>query len=358
MMTPIPFDPSVEQIPDDEAETARSLVETLRGIAETTLKSEGKPLRGVHAKSHALLQARLDVLPDLPSQYAQGLFSQSGQHAAVLRFSTIPGDLLDDSVSTPRGVALKIFEVEGARLAGSEGDTTQDFVLVNGPAFGATDPKAFAKNLKLLAATTNKAQGLKKTLSAVMRGVQALIVKTTGSPSPTVATLGGQPLVHILGETFFSQTPFRYGDFIAKFRLKPCSSELTQLTDKSLETSGPNALRDACNAFFRQHAAAWEFQVQLRTDADTMPVEDASKQWPEAESAFVTVARLHAERQIAWSTSRSAAVDDAMAFSPWLGIEAHQPLGGVNRVRRSAYASGRDFRSQHGAKISNGAKLP
>jgi hypothetical protein len=42
-----------------------------------------------------------------------------------MRFSTSPGDLLPDSVSTPRGLALKIFGVTGERLPGSEDDTSR-----------------------------------------------------------------------------------------------------------------------------------------------------------------------------------------------------------------------------------------
>ncbi|CAI3787750.1 hypothetical protein AHFPHNDE_01419 [Pseudomonas sp. MM227] len=79
-----------------------------------------------------------------------------------MRFSTNPGDLLDDKVSTPRGLGLKIVGVQGARLPGSEGDVTQDFVMQNAKAFTAATPKAFLKNLKLLAKTTDKGPGLKK----------------------------------------------------------------------------------------------------------------------------------------------------------------------------------------------------
>ena len=37
-------------------------------------------------------------------------------------------------------------------------------------------------------------------------------------------------------------------------------------------------------------------------------------------------------------------VDDALSFSPWHGLAAHQPLGGVNRVRRDTYDFSADFR--------------
>jgi hypothetical protein len=40
------------------------------------------------------------------------------------------------------------------------------------------------------------------------------------------------------------------------------------------------------------------------------------------------------------------AIDDGMAFSPWHGISAHQPLGSVMRARKAAYKMSADFRGQ------------
>ena len=342
------YDPSDEEIAHDEAETTQALVDTMRKISETTLKDEGHVIRSVHAKSHALIQGELEVLGDLSPSLAQGLFARPARHQVVMRFSTLPGDILDDSVSTPRGLAVKVLGVDGPRLPGSEGATSQDFVLVNGPAFGAPNPKAFLANLKMLAGTTDKAPGLKKAVSGALQGVQSAIVAATGNPSPTVATLGGQLETHILGDAFYSQTPFRWGDFVAKVRLKPASPELTALTDKHIKINGvPNALREACLGFFGANGAVWEFQVQLRTDRKSMPIEDAHKVWPDEESHYLTVGLVRAQPQTAWSEARSQAVDQGMSFSPWNGLAAFQPLGGVNRSRKPAYEMGRKFRSEH-----------
>ena len=201
---PVRFSPSVERPDADEANTTQGLIATMRYINEKTFADSGHALRSVHAKTHGILQGYLEVNTDLPDDLAQGLFAKPGRYPVVMRFSTIPGDILDDSVSTPRGLAIKVIGVEGERLEGSEGDVTQDFVLINGPAFGAPNPKKFLSRLRLLARTTNKAQRFKKILSAVMRQVQKAIVVITGHPNSTVATLGGQPETHILGETFYS----------------------------------------------------------------------------------------------------------------------------------------------------------
>ena len=349
--TALRYEPSVEEVADDEAETNQALSDTMRKVSEATLEHEHHVNRSVHAKSHALLQGELVVDAGHEPALAQGLFAQPGRYLVVLRFSTIPGDLLDDSVSTPRGVALKVVGVDGPRLPGSEGHATQDFVLVNGPAFGAPTPKAFLANLKLLAATTDRGEGAKKFISGALQGVNAAVKGITGSPSAMLSTLGGQAETHILGDTFYSQTPFRYGDYVAKVRLKPVSPELTELTDKHLKINGaPNALRDACIEHFHTRGGTWEFQVQLRTDANKMPVEDASKVWDDEASPYITVGRVTVAPQTAWSEARSQAVDQGMAFSVWNGLAAHQPLGGVNRTRKLSYEMSRRFRGEHGGR--------
>src|SRR6201746_728806 len=126
MQTPIPYSPSVEVFEQDEEETDRQLVETLRGISEITHADSGHALRSVHAKSHGLLHGELEVIAGLPPTLAQGLFAKPAKYPVVMRFSTIPGDILDDSVSVPRGLAIKVIGVPGERMPGSEGDTTQD----------------------------------------------------------------------------------------------------------------------------------------------------------------------------------------------------------------------------------------
>ena len=64
----------------------------------------------------------------------------------VLRFSTIPGDILDDDISVPRGLAIKIIGVEGEHLPGAEDAVTQDFLMLNAPTFAASTPKVFLEN--------------------------------------------------------------------------------------------------------------------------------------------------------------------------------------------------------------------
>lgn len=342
---PLRYEPSHESLEDDESKTTQELKEALHRISETVHKDEGHAYRSVHAKSHGLLLAELKVLDGLPERLAQGLFAKPGTYPVAMRFSTTPGDLLDDAVSTPRGVALKVVGVEGDRVSGSEGDVTQDFVLVNGPVFSAPTAKAFLRPLKLLAATTDKAPGLKKVLSAALRGLETLVEKAGGEVA-TFKTMGGHPATHILGETFYTQVPLLHGPYMAKLSLAPVSAELVALTGTLLDLGdGPDVIREAVLQHFAHNGGEWELRVQLCTDLEAMPIEDASVEWPEDRSPFVTVARLSARPQVAWSAARSAAVDDGMSFSPWHALAAHRPIGSIMRVRKAVYEMAAQFRS-------------
>lgn len=341
---PLRFDPSVEELEKDEAETTQGLIEQMRKISEITYEDGGHAMRGVHAKSHGIVRGQLIVPSDLPAVLAQGLFAQAGSHDVVMRFSTSPGDILDDNVSTPRGLAIKVFGAEGPRLSGSEGAATQDFLMVNGKAFATPKAKPFLANVKLLAATTDKAEGLKKVLSAALRGAESLVEALGGESGPLKA-LGGHPETHILGESFFSQAPIRFGDYIAKIGVRPIAPTLTALTDAPVDLKGkPNGLREAVSDYFAREGGTWEVVVQLRTDAETMPIEDSHVPWPKDKSPYVPVARLVVEPQASWDEVRAPKINDALAFSPWHGLAAHQPLGSIMRVRKAVYQASQEFR--------------
>lgn len=335
--TPLPYNPAVEHAEADEAETTAGLIATMQQITATTTRDYGRGVSSVHAKSHGLLLAKMQVIEGLPPTLAQGLFARAGSYDTVMRLSTIPGDLLDDNVSTPRGLAVKILGVEGERLSGSENDRTQDFVLVNGPAFLKSDAKGFLKSLKLLAATTDKGEGLKKAFSAVARGTEK-VIEAFGGQSATVISMGGQPETNVLGETYYSQAPLLYGQYMCKVALVPVSASLTALTKAPVDlTSKPDGLREAVVAHFDNQGGEWELCVQLCTDVNKMPIEDASVAWPEDDSPYIPVARITAAPQPAWNPERIAALDEGLSFSPWHGLASHRPLGSIMRVRKAVY---------------------
>jgi hypothetical protein len=104
---------------------------------------------------------------------------------------------------------------------------------------------------KLLAATTDRAEGAKKAASAVLRGLET-VFEAFGHKSP-VTSLGGQRETHILGDTFYSQVPLLWGPYLAKVSVAPVSPELRALTDAPISVKGkPNGIREAVVNFFRR----------------------------------------------------------------------------------------------------------
>lgn len=335
--SPLIYDPSMEHLEEDEVATTAGLIETMQNITAVTTKDYARGVRSVHAKSHGLLIGKMTVIDGLPTELSQGLFANVGTYDVVMRLSTIPGDILDDRVSTPRGMAIKILGVHGERLSGSENDMTQDIVLVNGPAFLKSKAKDFLGSVKVLAMTTDKAEGLKIAFSAVARGTEKLI-ESVGNNSPTLISLGGHPETNVLGETYYSQAPILYGAHVAKVALFPVSPSLTALTKAPVDLSDkPNGLRDAVVQHFASDSGEWEVRIQLCTDLNTMPIEDASVLWSEDTNPHVAVARIMMLSQPAWNDAREAALDQGLSFSPWHGLASHRPLGSIMRVRKAVY---------------------
>ena len=89
-------------------------------------------------------------------------------------------------------------------------------------------------------------------------------------------------------------------------------------------------------------ASAFDFdlQVQLSTDLEVMPVNEATVEWPEKLSPFVTVGRVHIPRQDISGTENFEKMD-ALAFNQWRVTEEHRPLGEIMQVRRIYSASAR-----------------
>ena len=342
---PVRYSSTLETVKPDEAEIVQQLCTTFQTILETTAADYGHAVRSVHAKAHGILEGVLTVVDGLPPELAQGLFAKPGQHRIYMRLSTNAGDILPDAISLPRGLALKVLDVEGERLPDAEG-TTQDFVMVNGKVFQAKTTGQFLGSLKLLAKTTDRMEGTKTVMSSVMRGVGSAL-EAVGIESPTVQSLGGAPNVDPLGESYYSVTPFRYGDYIAKFSVAPVAPALKARTGKEIEaTDHDDAIRETVQDEMRGIEGEWEFRVQLCRDIDKQPIEDATVEWKEEDAPFQRVATITVKPQDSWDPGRVEAVDGRMRFGVWTGLTAHRPLGNINRARNEPYRQSATFRER------------
>jgi catalase len=338
------YSDSVEVKHANEDATFSELAAVMHHISEIVNDRARNAFRSVHAKSHALLKAQVTILSDIPASLQQGLIQPGRNYPVILRFSTNPGDILPDSISSPRGLGVKVIGVGGDMVPSHSGQVTQDFVLVNAKAFGAPDAAGFLKIAQLLEQHVGDAEGLKQFVSTSTRVVEN-VLEAVGGGSETLKAFG-HPETNILGESFFSQAPMRYGEYIAKFSVQPVSENLKQLTGKHVAHLGKHhsGLRDEAVEFFKTETAEWDLCAQLCTDLDKMPVEDASVKWPEDLSPYVPVARITAGPQNAYSAERRVYVDEHLSFNPWHCLAAHRPLGNIMRARFEAYKASSNFR--------------
>jgi hypothetical protein len=238
---------------------------------------------------------------------------------------------------------MKVLNVPGERFDTAKSGNSQDFLMVNGPVFSAPDPQGFLKSVKMLAATTNASETGKKIISAVLRTAENAL-EAVGGESGMLKALGGEPQHHPLGETYFSQTPYLYGQYMAKLSLAPVAPELLALDGASIKTED-DAQRHAIGSHFASQGGEWELRVQLNVDVEKMPIEDASVEWPEELSPFIAVARVRLAPQTSWDASLEK-LEDEIAYDQWNCLVEHRPLGSVNRARRQVMATSREFRSE------------
>ncbi len=335
----LPYSDAVETVESDEQETFTKIVEVMTKGQNITREKYGTSVRISHAKSHGLLKGELRILDNLPPELAQGLFARGGAYPVVVRIAQAPGEFTDDSkVSTDRGLSIKVFNVDGPKLPPFSDVTTQDFVFDNGKQFFVSGVKAFVQAFKPNAEIAPKlSDDVKGVVSDVARATNAAL-NVVGINSEKLAFYG-HPKRHPLAEEYYSQTAFRYGNYVAKMGVVPVTPGLKELEELPFDPQTPDALREATVEFFKTHSAEFDFVVQLNTDADEMPIEDAHAAWSEEESPYRTVARITIPAQNAFDPARADVVDGNFSFSPAHSLVEHRPLGGINRARLAVYTA-------------------
>ena len=356
-MAYLPYRDDIETPEPNEQESIDGIIAGMTQETRTVEKRDGHAVRASHAKSTACVTGELVVADDLPPELAQGLFAKPGRFAVAVRFAQGPGEKLGDRVSTHRGMAIKVFGVDGERLAGHDAPT-QDFVLASGTTFPAGTAAGFLSQAKKIGATTPMPEGVKSAAASVARNINRVLNAIGAGPSPTL-DFYGHPFSHPLAETYFSQCPVRYGGHVAKLGAFPVAAEQRALADWRLDPhQDEDGFRHAAVDYFDGDEAVFELRAQLWTDADAQPIEDTSIDWPVADSPYRTIATIRLPRQAAYGPDRVRYFDEVMTFRPAHSLAAHRPLGGVMRARMQVYQALSDVRHRDtGIPAANTARI-
>jgi hypothetical protein len=309
--------------PDEEARFLR-LAEQLRELQRKQSKRGGAG-RALHRKGHVGVEARFEVLGDLPEPARQGLFAAPGGYRAYVRFSNGSGARQADGKGDVRGAAIKVLGVAGKKLIpGLEAAPTQDFLLIQSPAPPFQSPEEFVAFVR---AAASPATALPKLLVGVgprrLVAVGGSLRKALMIPVHSLATV-----------TFHSALPVRWGDYAAKYRLIPVDA-----APPKGGARGPDQLAAELGQRLAAGPLRWDFAVQLYRDQRATPIEDSTVVWAEDVAPPIVVGRLIIERQdVAGARGQAlAAFIEKLSFDPWHALVEHRPLGAMMRARNHAY---------------------
>jgi hypothetical protein len=345
--TYVRYNQDMERRRPDEDELIGQIVKVLHWNNKFALRKYKHAIRDAHAKSHGILSGKLTVYKDLDPHLRQGLFATPATYPVIARLSSTSGAIRSDQLRGVRGLGIKVLGVDGERESNTglpgEPATTQDFVLVTHREFPFADVRAYARMGMLLAWIL---AWLPDTGLGAISGLASVAAKV-GLPLPATLALFTRPNTHILGETFYSSAPLRYGDYVAKIAYTPLSDSVKVLADVPVPPdAGRDAHRNMVVQFFDSNSAEYELSVQLCTDPVAMPIENASVEWPETASPYQGVAKITFDIQDADSPARRAYGDDALSFNSWRTLKAHRPLGSINRLKKEVYEASSQFRHE------------
>jgi len=304
-----------EDIPRNEAEATSRIVSLIQDMVRQGRAEEGRAHRDAHRKAHGCVKATFEVLPDLSSLLAVGVFAKPALYPATIRFSNGSGKSQDDHDGDARGMAIKLDKVPGAKIIEDEKSaSTQDFIMINHPIFfirNAADYVSFQEGV-------SSGATWKFFLNPFHLFHEARIAKA----------IRGKKLTNPLNSRYWSMTPCKLGSSQMKYSARPCAGE--SFDDRS---GSVDLLRENMESYLAATEACFEFEVQVRSNPFTMPIEDPTIEWDENEAHFVKVARV----KIPVQRPEQGEACEILSYTPWHSLPEHRPLGGISRVRLDVY---------------------
>ncbi|MVN78317.1 catalase [Hymenobacter sp. HMF4947] len=340
----------VEEIQPNEDQLTDETVASMARLNRFMFEKHRHAIRDAHAKSHGVLRGELHIYPNLPAHLAQGAFREAKVYPVIIRLSSAPGAIGSDKQSTNKGMAVKLIGVEGKKfLADKVDEITQDFLMVNDTIIPTGDIKSYHDMQLKLEKFAHTPEGFQQAISTVARVASKAL--TAVGLEPDINPIGpGDPNHHLLGETYHTLGAIRYGDYVAKISAAPLSENVKALTGQTIDVQDDGTWRDLVVDFFRTQGAEYELRAQLSTDLNTMPVEDASVEWPADQSPYQPLGKIVIPAQEAYSPARRVFADDVLSFNPFHCLPEHRPLGSINRARIKAYESSAAYRHHMNAQ--------
>lgn len=99
----------------------------------------------------------------------------------------------------------------------------------------------------------------------------------------------------------YSQSAYRFGDYVAKFGVFPLGEEQKKLEKEYIKDDDPiNILSQHARNFHLNNKVTYSFCAQLLQNLDEQPVDDIGVEWDEKKYPFEQIAHLEFEPQDSW----------------------------------------------------------
>jgi hypothetical protein len=231
--------------------------------------------------------------------------------------------LYKDRIPQPRGFAIKVFGVKGKMFEGPAKDVpTQDIEFNSTPAIDLADAKTTKEIINL---RINHGHDQKELYEKLEQRPDTDLQKGRDQVRNT----------HLESTRQYSQTAYRFGDYVIKYCLVPSTETQRKLYDETVKPSdGNDILHRWLQNFHKDHDAEYIFQVQLLENLEDQPVEYSGKVWDPEKYPWQTVAKLVIPKQDSFNYELKSFWEDHMRVDPWYGLKSLQPLGSSNRLRR------------------------
>ncbi|KAI9714353.1 MAG: hypothetical protein M1820_000314 [Bogoriella megaspora] len=330
----------VEQKPLDEDEDIQKVIEQINTIQKLQYNVHRHCYSGTHARTHGIIKGKMIVSNDLPPHLKQTeLFSKGGEFPLAARYSTEPGDPgLDDRIPQPRGFAIKVFDVHGDMFDAGKDYPTHDIEFNSTPALDLADTKTTKEIIGLrIAHGADK----KKLYEELEKRDDTSLQKARDEVRNT----------HLESTRQYSQTAYRFGDYVVKYCLVPSSETQRKLYDETVRPDhGSDILHRWLQNFHNSHEAEYLFQVQFLENLEEQPVEYAGAIWDDEKYPWQTVAKIVFPEQESFDFERKMFWEDHIRVDPWHGLKSFQPLGSSNRLRKALYPHSSALRRKMNAR--------
>lgn len=312
-----------ERIAPDEEASLDSIIASFADYMRRTYPPGGFE-RGGNTKTHGILRAEFVVHADLPAHLRHGILASPRKFPAIVRFSgpgpNLPADIRDVGFVS---MTVKLMEVPGNKLMADE-QHTQDLLTICTPTFVTPNTRENAK-LQIWSFRDLPTFYFFNPLDTHLLDffMQSLWNETRYNP---------------LGDHYWSCVPYLLGEGQAMmYGFRPRSKVVTHIPGLPFGRVPDHYLRDNMVATLSRQDVAFDFLVQVQTDPQLMPIENAAVRWPERLSPFIPVASLHIPRQV-FDTPARQELGKRLSLNPWHCLAEHRPLGNQNRARRRMYA--------------------